>query len=741
MTGTDNRFRKDNDLYIRKMEVLAPAGSRDAFIGAVNAGADAVYLGGARYGARAYAENFGQDELVRSIRDAHLFGRRVYLTVNTLTRDEELDALEDFLTPYADAGLDGVIVQDLGVLEMIHKLFPHIGLHASTQMSVTGREAVRFLKSRGCSRIVPARELNLDEISELAAEGLEIECFAHGAMCYSYSGRCLFSSFLGGRSGNRGRCAGTCRLPFSVCDGDGKAVPGVPPYPLSMKDLNVLQILPQLYDAGITSLKIEGRMKKAEYAAGVSAIYRKYTDRLYEWIREGRNSKWQIDSNDLRALQTLYIRSSVSDGYYNRQNGRELITPDKPGYLASDEEQLDMIRRTYLQGLAPVEFSAELTVKAGEPLQLTVPGRGTFSGDTADKARTAPASEEQIRSKLSQRGDSPVVLRDVNIITDNDSFIAVRSLKELRRRAVSSIEEQLLNEYAQDRRTAAPGPVPEDLSSRCRPYSGKRFLITVSTEDQLGACADLEDCDIILPPWLLKESLPGRSIYLSFPEAIRAHNRPCIDKISRFLKEGSVKGVLAGNLEALSWLREQDYTGEIISAPSLYIWNREARDLLVRMTSACVTDLELSFKELEALWPADLSGRLIVPVYQRAPLMITAGCVRKTALKCASSGKGYGFYYLKDRMNGMFPVLYTCGSGGSLCQNIVFNSVPTSLHNIVSWRPCADAASWMISFTDETADQAAGIIRYYRSLSENGSAAGKIPVSGFTYGHARKGAE
>ena len=225
------------DTDIRKMEVLAPAGSRDAFIGAVNAGADAVYLGGSRYGARAYAENFGQDELVRTIKDAHILGRRVYLTVNTLTRNDELDELESFLAPYAEAGLDGVIVQDLGVLETIHRLFPRIGLHASTQMSVTGREAVRFLKAMGCSRIVPARELSLKEIKELSAEGLEIECFAHGAMCYSYSGRCLFSSFLGGRSGNRGRCAGTCRLPYTVCDEDKNPVPGAPPYPLSMKDL------------------------------------------------------------------------------------------------------------------------------------------------------------------------------------------------------------------------------------------------------------------------------------------------------------------------------------------------------------------------------------------------------------------------------------------------------------------------------------------------------------------------
>ena len=729
------------DTDIRKMEVLAPAGSRDAFIGAVNAGADAVYLGGSRYGARAYAENFGQDELVRTIKDAHILGRRVYLTVNTLTRNDELDELESFLAPYAEAGLDGVIVQDLGVLETIHRLFPRIGLHASTQMSVTGREAVRFLKAMGCSRIVPARELSLKEIKELSAEGLEIECFAHGAMCYSYSGRCLFSSFLGGRSGNRGRCAGTCRLPYTVCDEDKNPVPGAPPYPLSMKDLNVLQILPQLYDAGITSLKIEGRMKKAEYAAGVSAIYRKYTDRLYEWIRTGRKNGWQVDSDDLKSLQSLYIRSSVSDGYYNRQNGRELITPDKPGYLGSDDEQLDMLRRTYLQGLKPVEITAQLTVMAREPLKLSVPGRGTFTGDIVEKAKTAPAREEQIISKMTQKGDSPVVLHKVDIITDNDSFIAVSSLKELRRKALSAIEGQILQEYAAGRQKTASGQDLMPQVFRCRPYSGRRLLIAVSTKEQLAACMDQEDCDIILPPWLLEDELPGCSVYLSFPEILRAHNRTFAERFLSLADSRDIKGVLAKNPETLMFLHEHGYTGEIISDSSLYIWNRAARDLMVRMTSACVTDLELSFRELEALWPADMAGRLIVPVYQRAPLMISAGCVRKTALRCAPSGTGYGFYYLKDRMDGEFPVLYTCGSDRSLCQNIVFNSVPTSLHNIVSWKPCSDAASWLISFTVETADEAAGIIRFYRSLSEGKSVKGSIPAAGFTYGHARKGAE
>ena len=271
---------------MNKVELLAPAGSYEAFAAALNAGADAVYMGGTRFGARAYADNFSNEDLSRAIRTAHLHGKKVYLTVNTLTRQEEMPELTDFVRGlYEKEALDGVIVQDTGVLISLSEACPGLLLHASTQMSVTTREGVLFLKRLGVSRIVPARELSLKEIRLLKQEDIEIEAFIHGAMCYCYSGRCLMSSFLGGRSGNRGRCAGPCRLPYDVLGPDGReALRGKRGecYPISMRDLCVLEILPELIDAGIDSFKIEGRMKKPEYAAGVTAVYRRYIDRFYE---------------------------------------------------------------------------------------------------------------------------------------------------------------------------------------------------------------------------------------------------------------------------------------------------------------------------------------------------------------------------------------------------------------------------------------------------------------------------
>ena len=218
-------------------ELLAPAGSLEGLKAVIAAGADAVYIGGRLFGARAYADNPGEDELLAGIDYAHLRGVRVYMTVNTLLKDEEMKILADYVRPYYEAGLDAVLVQDFGVMEYLHRTFPDLPLHASTQMTVTGPKFASLIRKYGITRIVPARELSLPEMKRIKEEGVEIECFIHGAMCYCYSGRCLMSSFLGGRSGNRGRCAGTCRLPYAVLDPEGRQETGKECYPLSMRDM------------------------------------------------------------------------------------------------------------------------------------------------------------------------------------------------------------------------------------------------------------------------------------------------------------------------------------------------------------------------------------------------------------------------------------------------------------------------------------------------------------------------
>jgi putative protease len=313
----------------KDIEILAPAGSYTSFKAALLAGADAVYAGGPRFGARAFADNFTEEELLHAIDYAHLHGRKLYLTLNTLLKEDELENLYAYLYPFYRGGLDAVIVQDIGVLDYIHDTFPDLSIHASTQMTITNTHGALFLKKQGVERIVPARELSLKEVRAMRIETeLEIECFVHGALCYCYSGQCLLSSMIGGRSGNRGQCAQPCRLPYTV----NKKKENI----LSLKDICTLDLIPELIEAGITSFKIEGRMKKPEYVALVTSMYRKYTD-LY--LRDGKTS-FKVESGDKEMLMDIYNRGGFSSGYYHQDSGRQMLSLQRSGHTGVPAVQI-----------------------------------------------------------------------------------------------------------------------------------------------------------------------------------------------------------------------------------------------------------------------------------------------------------------------------------------------------------------------------------------------------------------
>ena len=335
----------------RMVELLAPAGSYESLRAAVNAGADAVYIGGSRFGARAYADNPDEDALLDGIRYCHLHGKKLYMTVNTLLKEEELEQeLYSYLFPYYQAGLDGVIVQDFGVVQYLAEHFPKLPVHASTQMTITGCDSVRVLQRHGVTRVVPARELSLDEVQQIIEEtGIEVETFVHGALCYCYSGQCLFSSMIGGRSGNRGRCAQPCRLPFRREDGERNML-GSQKYLLSMKDLCTLELLPEIVGAGIASLKIEGRMKRLEYTAGVVSIYRKYLDRLEQM--GGKPKHWKADPEDLRTLMDLYNRGGFTEGYYHQYNGPKMMSMERPNHFGTEAARLILQKKGGVQAQA-----------------------------------------------------------------------------------------------------------------------------------------------------------------------------------------------------------------------------------------------------------------------------------------------------------------------------------------------------------------------------------------------------
>lgn len=484
-------------------EVLAPAGTYECFRAAINAGADAVYLGGSMFGARAFAGNFEEAELIKAIRTAHLYGRKVYLTVNTLLRNDELEKLVQYVKPYYEEGLDAVIVQDYGVFAVLREAFPGLDLHASTQMTITGKYGAQLLKDMGAARVVPARELSANEIRDIYDNvDVEIESFVHGALCYCYSGQCLLSSMIGGRSGNRGRCAQPCRLTYSANGISEK-------YLLSPKDMCTIEAVPDILDAGVYSLKIEGRMKSPEYVAGVSYAYRKYVDMYLEKGRDG----YRVEEQDIRQLMDLYNRGGFCKGYYYAQNDKSMMTFDRPNhqgivignikngelilsqevnpgdvlefpdgseyttptgkksgrlalpkgvlknpkngaavYRTRNNELLGQLRAGYIDNDIKIPVRMEIFLKSGERACLKLLSGDkelVVYGDVLEPSDKRPAVREDVVKQLKKLGGTVFSSDEGSIVTDiqGSPFVPVRLLNDLRRNALEELESMLLSGY------------------------------------------------------------------------------------------------------------------------------------------------------------------------------------------------------------------------------------------------------------------------------------------------------
>lgn len=702
----------------KDFELLAPAGNLEIFKGVIESGADAVYVGGSMFGARAYANNFTEDELLEAIDFAHLRGVKVYLTVNTLIKNSEFSKLYDYLLVYYKRGLDAVIVQDIGVVKAIHEYFPSMEIHTSTQMTVTGADGVRFLSQFGVTRVVMAREVSLAEMKRIHEEtGMELEAFVHGALCYSYSGQCLFSSILGGRSGNRGRCAQPCRLPYTV---EGKK----DEYILSLKDMCGIKALDKLHDAGVYSLKIEGRMKQLEYACGVVKYYRSYID-----------SMKPVSDADYDRIKALGNRCGFTDRYYFDHNGSDMVTYVKPNFVSNAAEPSPEKRKLSIEG--------ELVLREGEPGSLTVKrGDVTYKAsiEPVSAALKAPLDKKAAIDRINKTGDTDFEFSHIKAQIGENVFVPNGALNKLRRDAISGLCDKLLKKYYRNdaRYTDMPGltALPEHVvksdAAHDEAINDYTTICSCMTRTQLDTlisydCFDVFylDFDMYERKTLIQQfaddvqSLTKRikKVYLMLPTIFRADSSDYFVTIAKELDKVSFEGFVVKNYEEL-YLTENLFTGKkVILDHNMYTFNDVSKSAFFEHgVSGDTVPLELNSKEI--MHRNNIGSQMIV--YGYYPLMTTANCVHKNTKGCDKKQK---LIYLKDRYNKSFAVCNNCKE----CYNTIYNSLPTMLIKNISKLKEAGIRSFRYSFTIETPKQIKAVM--------------DDKVAEYTNGHYKRGVE
>lgn len=736
-----------------RAELLAPAGSYEGLRAAVTAGADAVYIGGKMFGARAYAKNPDADELLEAIDFTHLHGKKIYMTVNTLLKNRELEEqLYTYLAPYYERGVDGVIVQDYGVLSFIRREFPELPIHVSTQMAVTGANGAQLLKEAGASRIVTARELSLEEIHRIYQEtGMEIESFIHGALCYCYSGMCLFSSMLGGRSGNRGRCAQPCRLPYEVYDGEKKLGGRKEEYPLSPKDMCTIDILPEILKAGVYSLKIEGRMKKPEYAAGVTRIYRKYLD-LYE--KDPRN--YRVLECDRQELLKLYQRDGFNEGYYKQHNGRNMIAVQnlkardnrENGPGRRDEELFSQLKVQYVDKKLQEKIYGNVILFCGSPAILDLEYGNIHiqvQGEAVQPAQNQPLSAERVKKQMEKTGSTPFVFERLDVQTDEQGFLPMQSLNELRRKGLEELAKECLLPYRRALRGQSMNAA--GMNKNVKPEkekASKDFYVSVETWEQMEEALGRAEVDGIYCSismfWgesfeektryaveYIKEF--GKECYLAFPyiqrEGILERKEAELVNLA-----GCLDGFLVRNLEELGYLKRLGLADKAVCDHSLYAFNDESKAFLEEQ-GVLRTTVPLEQNGGEIRRRDNENSEWII--YGNYPMMISAQCLKKTYNVCDKKG---GFTRLKDRYGNFFAVQCEC----NFCYNVIYNSVPTGLLREAEQIKAASVSAVRMNFTIEGKAETGRLLDLFLDVyKKNKDVPGQVPE--FTKGHFKRGVE
>lgn len=694
-------------------EVLAPAGSMEALTAAVRCGADAVYLGAGDFNARRNAQNFSTAALKEAVETCHICGIKVYLTLNTLVRQDEMEAALDLAAQACACGVDAFILQDMGLARLLRQAAPEAHLHASTQLSCHTPAGVRELMECGFRRVVLAREMSREEIAACAGLGCELEVFVHGALCMSVSGQCYLSAMLGGRSGNRGLCAQPCRLPFAPgeCRTAGEQTA------LSLKDLCLLDHVKELAEIGVASLKIEGRMKRPEYVAAATSAYRAAAEGI------------ELPQQTVQDLRAVFSRSGFTDGYYNNTCGKDMFGARSHEDVTAAAPVLGRLQRLYDKEKPLIGLALEFILQKGEAAVLIIDdGQGhrvRVTGDIPETAVSRPLDEERAAVQLKKMGGTPFWVDTLTCRMEEGLALSASSLNALRRRGIEQLvilrgtvkpvcfkkndvhaADNSNNGYKSEftykivARFAAAGQVPADLNGILP------VLPLETTEEQWRTCFS---------------RLPARQAAVEIPRGLFGHERD--KKTVALLKKAKNAGAgygLCGNIGAIPLALEAGLCP--MGGFGLNITNGAAMEQYAHMgLQAALLSQELTFSQMRFAWDERaVKMPMGLMVYGRQPLMLMRNCPRGGKNGCSGCGGGS----VVDRKGYRFPI--ACGSCAELLNS-------TCLYWADKLEELPQKAFFYLHFTDETCEQAAAVCEAYRT--------GGMPMEGITRGLYRRGVE
>lgn len=781
---------------MHRPEILAPAGTYEAFIAAVHNGCDAVYLGGDKFGARAFAKNFDHAALTRVVQYSKLFDVKIYYTVNTLIKQREILSLLQEINELRNIGIRCFILQDIGVADLLANTFNDIELHASTQMNCHSVYGVRFLETMGMSRVVLSRELSLEEIRIIKSKtSAELETFVHGALCYCYSGQCLMSSFLGGRSGNRGRCAQPCRLKYkTVIDNEVVADNHI----LSPKDIETLTILPELIESGIDSFKIEGRMKSKEYVGLMTRLYRFYRDQYME------DGQIHIDQQDINDMTQIFNRGEFSNGYYYQHNGPSMITYDQPKNQGITVGQIkgskglevsmtffEKIRRgdclefplrdgSYHSFIADTDMKGSrtvitrcrslavegaevrriksvalnekiiednntitqkyirmhITLKVDQPINLLITdGIRTESvyGDLVQKAEKQGLTAERIEKQFLKVGDYPVMIEDITVESDPDVFMPIGQLNSLRRAGLDRW-------FHLDEITPEEVILPEVKKSDNTSNHNRSITVLLKNCDQLDAVLCYSVKRVYLEWFNFEREALETMIDRCQDKGIETYL--AMPKIVRHENDPMLKlmvdtisdridGFLIRSMDSYQFIKEHVADPKIQWDYAMSVMNGYTVDYLMKIEGGSGYCPSLELNRHE-LRELPLSMAEQV-VYGYVNTMTTAQCVRKNTMGCIKEpGK---ILHLEDRKDVKVPVETVC----QLCYNNLYNGVPHYLIDKMPELQAAGIGQFRIDLLDETKEEVTVLMDACR-IGPNINSAKPVPaIDKFTRGHYNKG--